>query len=469
MDVAAPEPAVESIPPDDRAQRIATRLLTLLDEDGPGALAIAASSLRAADIAAVMAVVSERQRVQVFCGLPPDLAGQVLEELRPELRDQLLESSDDQHLAKILAEADADDAIYFLDHLDDERAAKLLSQLDAKLRAQLEEQYEANEETAGRIMSREIVTLRSFLTAAQAIAHLQALRNDEAAHNFSTLYVVDAEARLVGVLPFRQLIFAPPRACLTTLMDRDIITATPDTDREKVARMMQKYHLLTVPVVDTEGRIRGIVTWDDAVDVLEAEAEEDLLAIAGTSETPEDNDSLLKRASLRMPWLLITALGGFINAKIIAGYGYGLKEQMILIGFMPLVCAMGGNIGLQCSTVTVRNLATGAIGPGRGLASVGREVGTGFLLAVAMSIICGIGGTVVAYTSGYSPIVGAIMATSLLLVVVMASLFGVIVPLTCQRCHFDPALAAGPFITMLNDVGGNLVYITTVYAMLRLF
>ncbi len=449
-----------------RVTATAKCLVTLLDEDGPGAIAIAATSLRAADLAAVFEVLDEKQRLSMFVALPPDVAGNVLEELRPELRDQLLEGSDDNRLLKILAEADADDAVYFLDHLDDERAGKLLAQMDVKLRAQLAEQYELPDNCAGRIMKADVVTLRSFITAGQAFQQLQALKIEDQQN--TALYIIDAESRLVGTLGFRKLVLAPPSTPVSALMDKDPIAMPLETDREAVARTMQKYHLLAVPVIDAERRIHGVITWDDAVDVLEAEAEKDLLAIAGTSESFEDNHGILKRTRLRMPWLVITAIGGFINASMITKYGASLNTQALLIGFMPLVGAMGGNIGIQCSTVTVRGLATGVIGPGRGLASVGREFGTGMVLALAMSLICGLGGSLVALSSNASAVIGAIMGISLLLVVMLASLLGVLVPLTCQRFRFDPALAAGPFITMLNDVVGNLVYISTVYVMLGL-
>jgi magnesium transporter len=466
MDAVAPRNDVTSPSASERCRRTAQRLVTLLDEDGPGALQIAITSLRPADIGAALGAMEPKQRLQVFIAMPPELAGEVLEELRPELRDELLGDSDDSHLTQILAQADADDAVYFLDHLDDDRAAKLLTGLDEKLRGQLSEQYELPEETAGRIMTRDIITLRSFLTAAQALAHVQS-HFQENNHHFSTLYVVDAESRLVGVLPFRQLVFAPTRACLSTIMDRDVLSVSPDTDREAVARLMQKYHLLTIPVVDGERRIRGMVTWDDAVDVLEAEAEEDLMAIAGTAESSEDNDSVWKRAWLRMPWLVITAIGGFINAKVISGYGASLNTQMLLVGFMPLVGAMGGNIGLQCSTVTVRGLATGAIVHGHMMASIVREISTGMLLAFAMALFCGIGGSLIAWSNGDNAALGVIMATSLLLAVMLAAALGVLIPLACTRLRIDPAIAAGPFITMLNDVSGYVIYITTVNVLLR--
>jgi len=457
-----------------RTQRTATRLLTLLDVDGPGALQIAATSLRTADLATVLESITDvKDRLRLFIALPPELAGDVLEECQPETRDLLLEESDDQHLVRILADADADDAVYFLDHLDDDRAEHLLSKLDADLRTQLEAQYELDDDVAGRIMVHDPITLRSFMTAQQALDHIRRTYGSHAAvgsnHKFSTLYVIDAESRLVGVLPFRRLVFAQPRDTLAQLMDKDVITVTPETDREAVARLMQKYHLLTIAVADDQRRIRGMVTWDDAVDILEAEAEEDLLAIAGTSEELDDNSSPLERARSRLPWLIITAVGGFINAKIIADYGGSLSQQMLLVGFMPLVGALGGNIGLQCSTVTVRGLATGAIKAGHMMSSVGREIATGVLLAFVMAIICGLGGAAISLTTGDEPILGLVMATSLFFAVLLAAALGVIVPLLCQRWKIDPAIAAGPFITMLNDVTGYIIYITTIAFMLRAF
>ncbi|MBA2481409.1 MAG: magnesium transporter [Planctomycetes bacterium] len=453
---------------DDRHHAIAARLLTTLEMDGPGGLAIAASSLRPADLASVIETLEDDRKRSVFVALPADIAAEVLEQLRPELRDQVLQASDDERLLQIIRHADADDAIYFLDHLDDERAQRLLSRLDERLRDQLTEQYELPDESAGRIMSREVVTLRHFLTAAQAIAHIRAAyAKEETPHG--ALYVVDVDGRLVGVLGFRQLVFAPPGAVVSALMDKDVQSVPLEIDRESVARVMQRYHLPAMPVVDRDHHLRGMVTWDDAVDVLEAEAEEDLLAIAGTAEDPEENQGLLKRSSLRMPWLLITAVGGFVNAWVISTHTSGVLKQALLVGFMPLVPALGGNIGLQCSTVTVRGLATGAIGEGRRGRAIVREISTGMFLAVAMAAICGAGAAVIAVLQNESPTLGVIIAVALMLAVMLAASLGVVIPLACERLRIDPALAAGPFITMLNDVTGLLIYMATVVALLRWF
>jgi len=448
---------------DERAQRTGQRLVTILAEDGPGCLSIAATSLRPADVAAAFESLDDKQRRDLFIALPPEFASQVLEELRPQSRDHLLAESDDEHLAKVLSESSADDAVYFLDHLDDDRAQHLLSKLEDQLRNQIGEQYELPDRSAGRLMKRDVVTLRSFMTAAQAIDRLRA--NGSTAP--SALYVIDADGRLVGVLAFRQLVFAPPGTLVSALMDRDPLTVRPETDKEEVARILQKYHLLAVPVVDDKNRIHGVVTWDDAVEVLEAAAEADLLSIAGTSERSADNETTLRRAWLRLPWLTITAIGGFINANVIAAAGAGLEKQMILVGFMPLVGAMGGNIGLQCSTVTVRGLATGAIGPGSLMASAVREVSTGILLALAMAVVCGLGAAGVALVQHQPATLGLLVGISLFLAVLLAAGLGVIIPLACTRFRIDPALAAGPFITMLNDVSGYAIYIATVNALLR--
>lgn len=450
---------------EERARGTARRLLTLLDEDGPGGLTIASTSLRPADLAAALDTLDERGQTRLFCGMPPDVAAQVLEEARPELRDRLFGESDDERLLRILKEAEVDDAVYFLDHLDEERAERLLKRMDEGLRRQLEEQWDLPDDAAGRLMTREVVTLRSFLTAGQAISRVRQMGETKP----GSIYVVDADSRLVGTLGFRQLVFTEPNTLISTLMDRDVIAVKPETDREEVAQLLQKYHLLSVPVVDEERRIRGQVTWDDAVEVIQAEAEEDLLAIAGTAEQIDDNEGVFTRARLRLPWLLITAVGGFINAKVIAGFGASLSTQMLLVGFMPLVGAMGGNIGLQCSTVTVRALATGAIAPGHMTRAATREIATGALLAVLMAALIGTGGSLIALWTGDSPTLGVIMGVSLLLAILLAAVLGVGVPLACARLRIDPAIAAGPFITMLNDVSGYIIYIATVTVLLRAF
>ena len=446
-------------------EHLAVRLWSTFQEDGPGGLTIAASSLREADLALALETLETEHRFKIFLALPPDIQAEVLEELQPEFRDELLESSSDERLLTILAQASIDDAVYFLDHLDEERVEQLLGKLGQQLRAKLEAQWELPEGCAGRIMERRLIQLNPFNTVQSAIDHIRKSDNRQA---YGAVYVVDTTGKLIGVVSLRELVFAQPKATLGSIMNHDILAVDVETDEEEVAKLMQKYHLYAIPVVDADGLLRGMVTWDDAADVLEAEAEEDILAVAGTGEDLEDKESIYGRAKHRLPYLLITTLGGFIMAGMIDQLGTGLREHNILIAFMPLIPALAGNVGIQCSTVTLRAIVTGNLQPDTMRARALREIATGLLLAMVLSCACGIGAFGMILSSGGEHLLAGIITTAMIVAVSMAAVFGVCVPIICDRVDIDPAIAAGPFITMLNDIGGMGVYIGTAFILLPL-
>lgn len=443
---------------DERAADLAGRLTITLQEDGPGGLAIAATALRIADLAlALEAIEGDGERERLFLALPQNLAAETLEELSPETRDKLLESTNDEHLVGIIAKAADDDAIYFLEHLDEGRAVDLLARLDQATQRELSLQFELPEDTAGRIMTRDLAVLRPFMTAAQAIEALRAHKRHE-----GPLFVVDAGNRLVGTMRFRELVFAQSADLVSGLMERDPIHVRIDSDREEVAQLMQRYHLSAVPVVDEADHLHGMITWDDAVDVLEAEAEEDMLHIAGTVEDPEDNDGVLRRSMLRLPYLIVTVIGGFAMAKIIDGQTDELlSRHPILMGFLPMVPALAGSIGLQCSTVTVRMIATGSLAADRVFSRGVREVLTGVFLGLLLSILCMGGAAVITILGSGQLLLAGVIGLALFLAISLAGLMGVLIPVVCMRVNIDPAVAAGPFITMLNDVLGVSIYLIT--------
>jgi magnesium transporter len=447
---------------DQRAHSVAQRLWTLLQEDGPGAVAIAASSIHMADLADALERSDPERRQRLFLALSPRYAAETLEELQPELRDKLLEQTSDDRLVAILNEANADDAVYFLDHLDEERGDALLKRIDERLGAQLSEQRELPEDSAGHIMTRDVVTLRRFMTAGQAV---EAIRRR--AHPYEgALYVTDADAHLVGVIPLRSLVIADQRRAVAQLMERDPIQVGLGTDRSEVVALMQRYHLRAIPVIDDDQRLCGQITWDDAVDALEAEVEEDILALAGTSEDLEKNASVWRRAWQRMPYLLVTTAGGFVMANIIERYTDSLGAFPILVGFLPLVPALGGNIGIQSATVTLRSIATGELTAATVVSRTLREIGTGLILAVVLSVISGLGAATMIGLGGSDPSLAAIITLAMLLAITVAASFGVAIPLLCNRVGIDPAIAAGPFITMLNDVTGVGIYLMTATVLL---
>jgi len=449
---------------DDRIQDLAWRLWASFQEDGPGAVAMAASSLHPVDAAGALGLLEADTRHRLFLALPTDLAASVLEELPPELRDELLDATSDERLIQILASASADDAVYFLDHLDDDRKDALLLRMDDTLRAQLEEQFELPEETAGRLMDRDLLALRSFHTVTRVLDLVRS--RDKPLTGY--IYVVDAQSRLVGVLGLRTLIRARPEQKIGDLMQREPIRVFLDTDREEAAEIIQRYHLRAVPVVDEHAHLRGQLTWDDAADAMEAEANEDMFALAGTNEDPEENASILRRARQRIPYLLLTAIGGFVMAWLIESKVEELSAYAILVGFLPLVPALGGTIGIQSSTVTLRSIATGELTAARILSRTMRELGTGILLAIVMSVICGAGALGMLLMSAQQPLLSAIVTIAMLIAVVIAAALGTFVPLACMRMKIDPALAAGPFVTMLNDVSGVTIYLLTATVMLQM-
>lgn len=457
----------------------ARRLSLLLAEDGPGALQIAASSLRRADLAAAIEAMELAEREKVFVALPPDIAGDVLEEVKPELRDELLALSDDQRMLHILAEAPADDAVYFLDHLDDARAEKLLTQMDAKLREDLEEQYELPDSSVGRIMHRDLVTLRSFLTAAQAIAHIQHSHQNDAPIAPRSLYVIDAEGRVVGVMGFRELLFAQPKAVLSSIMEREPIYIPPEADREEAARVMQKYDLMSLPVVDRNGHIKGVVTVDDIVDVVQEEATEDMQKMGGVESlgAPYLLVPFMTMVRKRGGWLALLFVGEMLTATVMGHFEEQLAANVMLALFIPLIISSGGNSGSQATTLVIRSLALGEIQLRDWWKVLMRELGSGFVLGLALGLIgflrIGIWhffwpSSGPAYGEHFAAI-GTVVLISLIGIVLWGSVTGAMLPFLLRRVGLDPASASAPLVATLVDVTGLVIYFSAARVVFALF
>lgn len=449
----------------------ARRLVLLLAEDGPGALQIAASSLRPADLAAAIEAMEVADREKIFVALPADIAAEVLEEVGPDLRDELLELSDDQRMLHILAEAPADDAVYFLDHLDEARAERLLAQMDAKLREDLEEQYELPENSVGRIMQRNLVTLRSFLTAAQAIAYIQQSHKDDAPIAPRSLYVIDAEGRTVGVMGFRELLFAQPKAVLSTIMEREPIHIAPEADREEAARLMQKYDLMSLPVVDKHGHIKGVVTVDDIVDVVQQAATEDMQKMGGVESlgAPYLLVPVIDMVRKRGGWLALLFVGQLLTATVMGHFESELAANLALAIFIPLIISSGGNSGSQATSLVIRSLVLGELRLrdwGRVLA---RELASGAILGLVLGLMGFLRVLIWHWLwpesgSAYGEqflIIGLTVACSLVGIVLWGSISGAMLPFLLHRLKFDPASASAPLVATLVDVTGLLIYFTT--------
>jgi magnesium transporter len=288
----------------------------------------------------------------------------------------------------------------------------------------------------------------------EAIAEIQEAKEVEM---IFYLYVVDDAGSLVGVTSLRQLLLTRPEKTLGELAQRDVIRVHTGTDQEEVAQLAARYDLLAIPVVDDAGRLAGIVTVDDIVDIVKEEATEDFLKMVGTSEDELlFQERSLRVARVRLPWLLINLVGLFGVGVMLERFQVSFKEALFLLAFVPVIMGMGGNSGSQTATVTVRGLATGQINLREGgmWPYLWQQVRVGLILGVATGLLAAVAAMVLEQNPWYSLVVGG----SLFLALVVASFNGALIPLAFERFGIDPAVAAGPLVTTTNDVTGILIY-----------
>ena len=311
------------------------------------------------------------------------------------------------------------------------------------------------EGTAGRMMNTDYLSRQEGDTAGEAVKRVREASERQIVFY---LYVTDRENRLTGVLSLRELLVAPPDSPLKKLMNPEVISVGTGTDQEEMARQVTRYNLLAIPVVDRENRIVGIITFDDVIDVLREEASEDILKLAGAG-LPEEElvlyASSLKSARFRLPWLLTALFGTILCAGIIWSFRFTLHEVVALVAFIPVIAAMGGNVGVQSSTVVVRGLATGHIDPAHLWRVFAKELKVGLIMAS----VCGgiVGG--VAYVWHGHGILGVVLGLSMFTAMTFAAAMGSLVPVFLQRQGIDPAVSSGPFVTTLNDITGLSIYL----------
>ncbi|HSK79353.1 MAG TPA: magnesium transporter [Thermoanaerobaculia bacterium] len=443
-----------AVPPD---ELLADALRRLVRRGTRADIASLLSKVRPGDLPALMRGLTPAERLHVFQILSedyPDSAGDALAELEAPQRLELLERLTPEAIAQILESAAVDDAVYVIDALPEELQRHVLALVDPRDLPGLQSQLTYEDGTAGRIMNTEFLALPPAARVRQAIAAIQEKRDVEMVYY---LYVVDSDKRLLGVTSLRQILLSRPEQTLGQIMQTDIIRVTVDTDQEEVARLVARYNLLAVPVVDRAGRLVGIVTVDDVVDVVGEEASEDLLKIAGTSE-----DELLyggrslKVAGVRLPWLLVNLVGGVVTGLLLQHFQLSFQDALFLLAFVPVIMGMGGNSGTQTSTVTVRGLATGELdlAPARVAGYLWRQVKVGLLLGCATGTTAGVVALILERNPAYALVVGG----SMILAILLSSLNGVLIPLLFARLGIDPAVAAGPLVTTTNDITGILIY-----------
>jgi len=412
-----------------------------------------------ADVADILESVDAVDRVSLFELLDSSTAGAVLGEVGPLSVSSLADSAPGS-LAEAVEEMEPDEQADVLDVLSEVQRASVLRSLPAEEAHEVEGLLEHAADTAGGIMTPEFVLLAGKITASEAVQITQRSRESE---TIAHLFVSDKQDRLVGHLPLHRLVFARADRRLAELMEPELVTVTPDTDREEVVRVATKYDLQVVPVVDEGEKLVGVITIDDVLEAAQDEADEDMYRLAGTAERDPVHASVLRSARLRLPWLLLTLVGGIGIAFLVSRFGSALSSTHGLAFFIPLIPLMGGNVAIQASTIVVRGLAVGDIRAGRLRVFMLKQ----WIVSCFLAVLCGAATALLAsLVPGMRGQLEFVVAAAVCAAIVVAGSLGTVLPLAFHRAGVDPAVSAGPFVTILNDLICITIYLTlgTIFA-----
>ncbi len=386
---------------------------------------------------------------------------ETISHLEDTLRDEVVETMRPEELAEVVTELDSDDAVDILEDLEPERQQQVLDSMPAEERTVLEEGLTYPEDSAGRLMQKELVSLPLHWTVGEAIDHLR--NSKDLPDDFYSIYVTDRMNRPAGSVALSRAIRSPRDTKLTDIMETELRLVPADTDQEAVAYLFRQYALVSAPVVDANGKLIGVVTVDDVVRVIDEEAEEDLLAIVGVGDT-DFHDPAHTTAFRRVQWLVVTLINTLIASFVISRFEGTIGQFPSLAILMPITAAMGGNAGVQVITVTVRALATKDITPNSDvLRIIGKELLVGLINACVFAAILG---SIGALWFGQVQI-GAVLAGAMIFNMVWAGFAGTVIPLIMNRLGFDPATGAGPFLTTTTDCIGFFSFLGLATLILR--
>jgi magnesium transporter len=412
--------------------------------------------LHPADIAEILDRVNLQQALYLYAGLEPELGAEAMLELDEDVREKLLSNLSSKQIADdIIDNIDSDDAADVIGELPENKQEEVINAIgDLDHARDIKNLLRYHEDTAGGLMGTEMVRVNTNWTVGQAIREMR--RQSEDVDQVYTVYVVDNDQKLLGRLSLKALLFAAQsmQTLVQEIFRTDVRFATTDMTQEEVAQSFQKYDLVVLPVVDAENRLVGRITVDDVVDVMKEEADKDYQMASGIAEDVESSDTVWILSRARLPWLLVGMIGGILGAKVIGLYDVELAQHTIMAFFIPLIAAMGGNVGVQSSAIVVQGLANNSMTAD----GIGSKLGKEFLVGLLNGIVCSL--IIFAYIFFFENdlTLGITVALSLFSVIIFAAIFGTFIPLTLNRFKIDPALATGPFITTVNDVLGLWIY-----------
>ena len=408
--------------------------------------------LHSADVADVLHLVGPDHRRLLVELVREHLDADVLVELDEPVRAEIVAQLGPRETAAAVADLETDEAVDVVDTLDDATQAQVLGALEADQRASIEEGLAYAQDSAGRLMQRDLVAVPSFWTIGQTIDHLR--EAGDLPDEFYELFVVDPAHHPIGTVPLNRAMRTKRPVEVNAIMDDEPRIVPVDMDQEEVAFLFEQYDLTSAPVVDASGRLVGVIMVDDVVDIILEEAEEDILRLGGVSESGL-HDSVLKTTRRRFPWLLVNLLTAVLASGVIAFFEGTIEQIVALAVLMPIVASMGGNVGTQTLTITVRGLATRDLTSANALRLFGREIAVSLINAVLFAVLAGAVAFLWFDSAGLALVILAAMAVN----IVVAGAAGMAIPLGLNRIGVDPALAATVFVTTITDVVGFLAFL----------
>ena len=418
-----------------------------------------------ADIAALMNELPDAERTLLFRVLKKDTAAKVFSELDSDLQESLVMSAADKELSDVLARLSSDDAADLIEEMPANVVRRILANTKKEQRETINELLKYPEGSAGSVMSVELIKLKADMTVRQAFSYI---RNSDCKNdNVYTCYITDAEAKLIGGATVRDMLFADPYETMSDIMRISIAYVKTSDDREEAASLMQKYNLAALPVIDAEGRLVGVITFDDALDVISEEATEDMhkMAAITPTEQPYLKTGVLEFFKSRAPWLLLLMVSATLTSGILSKFEDALAAQTALVCYIPMLMDTGGNAGSQASVTVIRGLSLNEIEY--------RDVPKVVFKEIRVALICGITLSAANFAKlllldKVGVLVAASVCLTLVAAVVIAMIIGCLLPILAKRLGFDPAVMASPFITTIVDAMSLLVYFRVASAILGL-
>ncbi len=435
------------------SKELITQIEDLIQQNNIVELETILHEIHFADIAEIMNDLDTSEAIYLFNLLDSEITAEILLELDEEVRENILRSLSAKEIAEELDELDTDDAADIIAELPQSKKAQVISELeDVEHAKDIVDLLRYDENTAGGIMAKELVKVNenwNVLTCVKEMRH-----QAENVTRVHSIYVVDDEDRLKGRLSLKDLLTTSTKTQIGDIYIKKVDYVRVETKDVEVARIMQKYDLEAIPVVDELGRLVGRVTIDDIIDIIKEEADKDYQLAAGISQDVEADDSIFELTKARLPWLVLALFGGFISVKVLSIFEPTMEGHRTILFFTPLIAAMAGNVGVQSSAIVVQGLANN---------SINGSLWNRLLKELSLSLLNGsiLAGILILgshFLLGYPFLIGITVSVALLTVIVIASLVGTFIPIVLDKYGIDPALATGPFITTSNDIMGIIIY-----------